>query len=172
MVLEVESHEFWLPYPDDPRKSSGVYRVALGNLIAATQRVTFTPPEGDPACYDNSGSIGFMDVNIGDEFVPKVGARRLPRRSSFADLYAEEDCEFVRALVINDIAIEPPYRRQGYATYLKMRAEELAREWGLKIVVSPFLQSPFTKRVSKRMGYRFYGNGNQAVKRLTAIILQ
>lgn len=169
MIREVESHEFWLPDLDDPRKSSGVYRVTLGELIDATQRKTFTPHEGNPECRNKSGSIGFMNVKIEDELVPKVGAKPFPnpsRRSYLAGLYDGEDYEFIRALVINDIAIEPPYRKQGYATHLKKRAEELAREWGLTAVVSPYLQSPRMRRISKKLGYTLYDRENKAVKRL------
>lgn len=162
-MLEVPVHEFYL-------RDSKVYRVALGDLIPAAKRKTFRPLDPwNPERRNQTGSIGFMDVKVEDQLVPKVGAKPRPnpsRRMHSAGLYSLDDCEYTKALVINDIAIEPTHRKQGYATRLKQRAEELAREWELEAVVSPYLQSARMKRISKRLGYILYDGGRKAIKRL------
>lgn len=163
-MLEIPVHEFYL-------KDSKVYRVALGDLIPAAERTTFRPrDEWNPERRNQTGSIGFMDVIIDDQQVPKIGTKPFPnptRKRHSSGIYAGEDYETIRALIINDIAIEHDYRKQGYATLLKQRAEELAREWGLEAVVSPFLWSPRMRRISRKLGYTLYEGERKAVKRLT-----
>lgn len=162
------SPEFWY-YPFQG-KSNEVYRVALGELIDATDRETFRPDAmmGRDR-HTKSGSIGFMDVVVRDQFVPREGARPMPNphRSPYLRFqYASQDCEIVRALTIFDIGIEPQYRRQGYATLLKKRAEELAVEWGLEVVVSETINNPIIRGLNRKLGYTLYDRGMKAVKRL------
>lgn len=146
-----------------------VYRVCLGDIIPATERVTFTPGEKSPDLRNNTGSIGYMDVVIKEQSVPKIDAKPMPnpRRSRYLVYeYAASEFEIVQALTIYDIAIEPPFRRKDYSRLLQEKAEELALEWGLNIVVSEQILNPIMRRLSYRMGYTLYGNGKQGVKRL------
>lgn len=154
-------HEFWLQ--DFPRQGDNheVYRVALGGLMPATERVTFKPGEKSPDLHNQSGSIGFMDVAVRNQYVPKEGAKPVP---NFGDQYT--DNEVIRALTILDIAIEPPFRERGYARLLQQRAEELALEWELNTVVSEMLLNPIMRGLTYRLGYMLYDGGMKAVKRL------
>jgi len=151
------------------KEDSEVYRVALGDLIPSAERKTFPPPEGSPERRNKTGKIGFMDVIKQEEVVLKKDAKSFPNpisTQSLSGIYRDQDYERITALVIFDIGIEEPYRNNGYATYLKLRAEELAQEWGLGAVVSAYLQSPRMRRISRRLGYTLYDGGRKAFKRL------
>src|SRR3989344_3617683 len=144
---ELERHEFWIKkYPDeyqDP-ETTGFYRVALGELIDASQRQTYGPPEGShsPDFWNKSGSIGFMDVTVRKEFVPKVDAK--PYSEDRHD-YLMRDCEEKEVLVIATVGIEPEHRGKGFARLLKQRAEEIASEWGLDTIVADMIENPIMR---------------------------
>lgn len=105
-----EFHEFWLKmYPDspdgDPNERLDCYRVALGELIEARNRQTYRPPDGShsPDFWNKSGSVGFTDITVRDELIPKEGAIPYPNPyQSFSSdhVYLPEQCETARALVI------------------------------------------------------------------------
>lgn len=172
----MEVHEFWLKahrgiYGQDPNKTLPIYRVALGQLIDATQRKTFSPYPGsnDHNLWNKSGSIGFMDLTRRVLEVPNEGAHPLsnPSRSRYLEyLYSWRDLEKRDALIIEMIGIEPKYRRQGYARFLKRRVEEIALEWGLDTVVSILIQNVKMRKFNIELGYRLFDNGVRAVKRL------
>ena len=169
--MSVPIHEFWLKnfsdkfqIPYDKNKSN-IYRVALGDLIDATERKVYPPnrdSEGTSALdlWNKSGSIGFMDLTIRKEFVPKEGTKPYKRQE-----YLDADCENVNALIISKIGIEPEYTRKGYARLLKQRAEEIAREWGLVAIVSDQIDNPVMRDFNARLGYTLY-DPLKAVKRI------
>lgn len=155
--MEVEVHEFWMKgYPrrwDD----NVVYRVALGELIDAPERKTYKPQEDSNSGEwgNKTGSIGFMDVMVKEELVPKEGMD-------------DFDCDYenVRALTILTVGIEPEHMQKGYARFLKKRAEEIAKEWNLYIVVSDMIENPIMRDFDARLGYQLYNDGFCAIKRL------
>lgn len=163
-------HEFWLmkhPLDSDENERSKIYRVALGDLIDARDRQTFPPPKRsyDINLWNKSGSIGYMDLKVGVESVPKKGAK--PYRGN---QYSYSDCENMKVLMIWEMGIEPPYR--GHLAYLGIfhqRATEIAREWDLDTIVLKMIQNPKLEQVVPRVGYTLYeddGGGSSAVKRL------
>ena len=165
--MQPPRQEFWLKagreeYGWDPAKTLPIYRVALGELIDATQRETFPPPKGShvPDFWNKSGSIGFMDLTVKDELVPKDDATPYKDQE-----YLNADCENVRALVISKIGIETGYQRRGYARLLKQRAEEIATEWGLEVIVSEQIDNPIMREFNIRLGYTLFDRV-KAVKRI------
>lgn len=169
--MQIQKHEFWLKkFPDKfgvapIENRTNIYRVALGELMDASQREVYRPnknSEGLAALdfWNKSGSIGFMDLTIRDEFVPKECA--IPYKDQE---YLDADCENVRALIISRIGIEPQYQRMGHARLLKQRAEEIAAEWGLDAIVSEQIDNPIMREFNKRLGYTLY-DAVKAVKRI------
>ncbi|MBI2656860.1 GNAT family N-acetyltransferase [Candidatus Woesearchaeota archaeon] len=164
MLLQtIPGHEFWLKDYPTRGKNQSVYRVALGELIEATERKTFPPGWKSPDHGNKSGSIGFMDLTIREQFVPKEGAS--PYRNHE---YLMRDCERVRTLTILTIGIEQKYWGKGYARLLKQRAEEITREWGLDTIVADMIENPIMRDFNVRRGYQLYDGTLRAVKRLKA----
>jgi len=158
---ELEVHEFYLKSEygmEENKRITRIYRVALGQLIEARERETFNTTK-NPRHYDNwnqSGSIGYMDVEVSEQKIPKEGHEKdYPL-----------DCEKRLSLEIRDIAIEPQYRRKGYAKFLKQKAEELALKWGLDVIVSPWVTNPIIKELNVKLGYKMYDKERKFVKRL------
>ncbi len=176
-TIAVPVHEFYLQkFSDDfcrrldyENENLEIYRVALGDLIPARERETYPPSYGSksPDLWNPSGSVGFMDLKIDKKRVPKIGAHPL---ANFDYLYASTDCEVVTALIIQTIGIEPAYRRMGYGTFLKRRAEEIALKWGLDILVADTVENPIMRRLNEALGYILYDEGMYAVKRLNGRI--
>ena len=100
-----------------------LYRVALGDLIDSTERHTFPfqPHPELPHWGKKTGTIGFMDLRKNAKYIPLV------RNEDSNELNQ-------KVLCVEQVGIEPQYRRQGHAVFLVKRAEDLAREWGLNIV--------------------------------------
>src|SRR3989344_3549146 len=169
-----QMHEFWLKkYPDspdnDPTETTGIYRIALGELIHAKDRLTYPPREGSPSedHWNQSGSIGFLDIAVREESVPKESATPYPNPSRISSLeHQYTDFERRRALVSLVVGIEPPFRRRGYATLLKQRGEEIAQEWGMDTIVISMIENPITRALNTKLGYTLYEGGRYAVKRL------
>lgn len=170
-------HEFWLrKYPDspddDPNERLDTYRVALGELIEARERQTYRPPDGShsPDFWNKSGSIGFMNIAVRNELVPKEGATPYPNPNQSPHLehvYPHDQCETTSALVVLVIGVEPPYRGDiCYVTTLYKRVEELALEWRLNTIVVSQIENRGVKRILPKIGYALYNNGQNAVKRL------
>ncbi len=167
-------HEFWLKkYPDsDPSEHIGIYRVALGSLIDATQRRTYKPPRDskNPNLWNKSGSIGFMDLSIKDTSVPKEGAEPIPNPENLYFLsYQYAEFEKVRALVVHVIGIEPEHRRRGHARFLLDRAEEIAAEQELNVIALGNIENPIMGDFSASLGYTLFNCGREAVKRLKPV---
>ncbi len=166
-----EMHEFWLRDYPTRGENKKWYRLALGELIPAEQRKTFRVNWGDPNYGNFTGSVGFMDVAIREESIPKEGAVPL-LRSHYGEpeLYPWihwNDTEPVNALTLLVIGIEPQY--QGNLSYLRafqQRAETLAKEWGLDVLVADTIQNVPLRKVLIRQGFILYDNGLRAVKRL------
>lgn len=169
-------HEFWLKkYPDsldgNPSEQLNIYRVALGELVEARGRQTFCPPEGShsPDFCNKSGSLGFMDITVRDETVPKEGATPYPNPNQNPYLeyeYPWDECEIRKALVVLTVGIEPDHRRNGFARLLKQKAEEIAYAWGLDTIVANMIESPIMRELNTKLGYILYDRGMSAVKRL------
>lgn len=159
-----------IPPDSTPHEVLDTYRVALGELMDAKDRETYRPRDGSksPDFWNKSGSVGFMDITVRNEFVPKVDAEPFPNPDQnpyFDHIYT--DCETTRALVILTVGIEPQYRGNGYARLLKQRAEEIAFEWGLQAIVACMIENPIMKALNTKMGYTLYERGSYAVKRLS-----
>lgn len=168
-----EMHEFWLKDYPTRGENKKWYRLALGELIPAEQRKIFPVGWKDPNYGNYTGSIGFMDVVIREEYIPKEGAVPLfvwTPPGYDPELYADcawKDREQVRVLVLSVIGIEPQY--QGNLSYLrafKQRAEKLTEEWGLDILVADAIQNVPLRKALIREGFSLYDNGFRAVKRL------
>lgn len=136
-MTNIETHEFYLKDLNSDGKP--IYRVALGNLINAKERKTFPPIFRDQEVNDKSGSIGFMDVTIDKHPLPL---------ETDSDMY-----ELTKALTILTIGIEPDYRGNGYAKMLQERAEELAIDWGLDVVLIEIITSGKIWKLTEKMGY-------------------
>lgn len=172
----MEFHEFWLKagreeHGWNPKETLPIYRVALGELIDATQRKTYPPVEGskDPNFWNKSGSIGFMDLRVKTQLVPRDGARPYPNPSQNPFLEHEflmEDYEERETLTIEVMGVEPENRGQSYARFLKKRAEEIALEWGLDIIVAEMIDNRKIRNIARRYGFQLYDGGSNAVKRL------
>lgn len=147
-MLNEQLHQFWLS--DSSGKNTGIYRVAIGDLIKASERETITPAEMDFRYHTLSGSIGFVDVTIREEHIPEGD---------------HGECK-IKSLVVLDLGIEPKYKGRGYARVLERRIEELAEDWGLDTVVGEMIENKALRRVLQRRGYVLYNNGLNAVKRL------
>lgn len=162
---EPAKHEFWLKkYPptfNDP-EATGTFRVALGELMDGVHRQVYKTAFG-PDLWNQTGSIGFMDVRLSTVGIPKLGAK-LYNGSEYE--YDWGDYESVDALVVETIGIEPEYRLRGYARLLKLRAEELAKGWCLNFVVSTSLYNPIMMDLSEKLGYVLFERGRRGVKRL------
>ena len=168
----MEINEFWLKrhseeysWPPEENKT-GTYRVALGELIDATQRKTYPPRPSyaeapNPDCWNKSGSIGFMDLSVKSHLVPIEYARPL-----LSSAYATDDYEEKEALTIDIIGIEPEHQGKGHARFLKRRAEEIALEWNLDTIVSILIENSIMRDYNVRLGYALYDGGKKAVKRL------
>ncbi len=163
-------HEFWLKAHDEefglPEKENrnGWYRIALGDLIPASKKTTFPPVEGSRSfdLWNESGSIGFTDVTVRNERIPKIDAVPYVDHE-----YLSEHLEEARVLVLSVIGIEPQYRQLRYARLLYEQTERVAKEWGLHIIVADNIQNPrLPKILSERLGYTLYYRGMQAIKRL------
>ncbi|TAL48303.1 GNAT family N-acetyltransferase, partial [archaeon] len=154
-VDNVEVHEFLADYKVC---SEPVYRVALGKLIPARERKTFRPVYF--AEHDKTGSVGFMDVVIRYWELPKHGSDWSER-------------ERVKTLTLLSIGIEPQYRGRGFARFLKQRAEQIAREWDLDVVVGDNIQNPIMIELNRKMGYTLlyndYTMSNVSYKRLKVV---
>lgn len=175
----MQRHEFWLkdhewsgkygqPAPGEDRI---IYRLALRELIDASERTVFKPPWGSHSqdFWNKSGSVGFMDLSVRDVLVPKEGAVPYPNPNSspyLEDDYSYEACEIRRVLMILVTGIEPEYRRRGYAGQLRLRAEEIAREWGLDTLVADHIENPDSRKAMVRLGYQLFDHGLSGVKRL------
>lgn len=72
----------------------------------------------------------------------------------------------MEALTIRAIGIEPGHEQKGYARMLKERAEEIAMEWGMDVIVSDNIFNPIMRGMNERMGYQMFAQGSMAVKRL------
>ena len=143
-------HEFYLK--DWRKKPSDVYRVALGNLIPERERKTFRLPY-DPDS-NLTRSIGFMDVT-----------------KRFAIIPCQDDNSILQekeAMVIQTIGIEPKveYERKGLARMLLKRAEELATEFGLDLIVAADIRNPASNSLLATEGYTEFNNGRTAFKQL------
>jgi len=171
----METHEFWLKkYPEKynygtpfSEETLPIYRVALGELIDATQRKTYPldllSSLDNPNFWNKSGSIGFMDLTKRKHSIPIEGARQ------FLDMeydFLAVHCEEVETLTIAMIGIEEAHRRKGHARFLKKRAEEIASEWGLDFIVAEMIQNDIMRAYNARLGYQLFDNGSTAVKRL------
>ena len=161
----VAVHEFFLgdstyvgPSPFGP-----LYRVTLGDLIDSTGRQTFPfqPHPELPRWDKKTGTVGFMDVRKNTKYIPLV---------------TNEDSNELnqKVLCVEQVGIEPQYRRRGFATLLARRAEDLAREWGLNIVYMSVIQGDpkngimpdVIQDMLQRAGYRLIDNGFNAYKKL------
>ncbi|MBI3027069.1 GNAT family N-acetyltransferase [Candidatus Woesearchaeota archaeon] len=80
--------------------------------------------------------------------------------------YRWRDLEERQTLTVERIGIEPAYRRQGHARFLKKKAEEIALEFGLDTVVAEMIENPIMKELNVKLGYTLYDRGHRAVKRL------
>lgn len=171
MVIEKQPqrHEFWLPdlILGDRDK---IYRIALGKLINASERETFKPGGKDFNFSTKSGSIGFIDVVIRQERIPKEDALPYPNPNGIRSLehvYSASDYETKKTIVILTIGIEPHHRKKGFARLLKQRVEEIALTWGLDTIVADQIENPVMKELNIKLGYTLFDNGRKAVKRLT-----
>ena len=141
----VARHEFWYPSASGDHS---VYRVALGDLIPSFQRKTFPlPKDHNSAEFNNqSGSIGFMDLRVREEFIPKKGARVGDYRN-----YEQRE-----VLVLSEIGIEPRYRDGIHALMMYERAEEVAREWGLDTIVLDTVENKALRRwLNNHLDFQF-----------------
>lgn len=135
-----------------------LYRVALGDLMDSTQRQTFPSEYG----HSKTGTIGFMDVRRNTKYIPLAINEDYPN-----ELTREVLC-------VEQVGIEPQFRRQGHAAFLVRRAEELAREWELDIVYMTMIQGDprngimpdLIQDMLQRAGYRRIDNGFNAYKKL------
>lgn len=168
MLEAVPIHEFWLASSLDPNKLTQTYRVSLGELIPERMRKTYRISSYDRP-YNQSGSIGFMDLTIREHLVPKEGVSPIPasiENDVFRPHFLAKDYEIIQALTILVIGIESSYRRRGYARFLVERAEDLAMEWGLGKVVADSIQNDHMRKFHYRNGYTLYHGGSFAVIRL------
>ncbi|MBI2107021.1 hypothetical protein HYT57_03480 [Candidatus Woesearchaeota archaeon] len=171
----MEVHEFWLKKhsedsgfsPEENRCDT--YRVALGELIDSTQRKILPPKRSyseapNPDRWNKSGSIGFMDLRVIPQTIPKENANPL----SGCD-FKERDYE-EKKVIIDLVGIEPRHNSLGYLRFLKNRAEEIALEWGLEAVVFVITENlklrDLMRNHGTRLGYTSYAHGYRAVKRL------
>jgi ribosomal protein S18 acetylase RimI-like enzyme len=162
----VTIHEFFIePTPYSFRKDDfpPLYRVVLGDLIESGERQTLQPASGSMGYYTKTGTIGFMDVRKNRKCIPIAASED----------YSNELTQQV--LCVEQVGIEPQFRRQGHASFLVRRAEELAREWGLDIVYMSMLSGDpkngimpdLIRDLLRRAGYTVIGfNQANAYKKL------
>jgi ribosomal protein S18 acetylase RimI-like enzyme len=167
-------HEFWLKrYRDsDPSEHIDMYRVALGDLIDATERKTYKPPRDSKSedFWNKSGSIGYMDVSVKDVSIPKEGTEPIPNPDNLYILsYQYTEFDRVKALVIHVIGIEPEYRRRGHARFLIHRAENIALEQEVNAITLDSIDNPIMGEFSTKVGYTLFDCGRSAVKRLKSV---
>lgn len=172
-MLNEQIHEFWLEDYPVPGKNDEFYRVALGELINAVDRLTYKASWG-PDCHTQSGSVGFMDLTIRDQKVPKQGAVPYPNPDHnfyMQHQYPWGEYEVKKALTILCIGIEPHHRGKiDNVRVLYQRAEQLALEWGLDIIVAEMIESRGVRKILPRLGYTLFDRGVNAVKRLEVSI--
>jgi len=149
----MEQHAFYLMNKYLNREDN-IYRVAFGSLIEAKNRETLTP---GPKCshIDNkSGEIGFIDMVVESKTVPKI--KNGEYSSDYGDLR--------EVLTIRHLGVEPEYFRQGYATQLVKRAEEIALEKGLSEIVAESTNE-MSRPLFLKKGYTIFWSGH-AIKKL------
>ena len=155
----MKTHEFYL---DESQRTGDArrYRIALGNLIDTQKRIACPTHEFNEEGGFKTGSIGFMDVRSLSIDIPKkdVPIKNLDYKNR----------EIRNAIVIEMIGIEPEYTRKGHGTFLMKRAEEIARERGLNVLVASFVNESKDRHIVNHMftkaGYQFYDSN--AFKRL------
>lgn len=175
--IQPQRHEFWLRKYSERYEGIDetlpVYRVALGELIDASQRKTFDPSGGldslsvppNADLWNKSGAVGFMDIKVERQIVPKEGAVPYP---GVEHEYLMQDCEEKETLVITRVGIEPEYQKKGYARLLAQRAAEIASEWRLDTIVADMIENPVVKDWATRLGGVLYDGGSRAVIRIRA----
>lgn len=137
-ATDLEIYEIELPYGRGV-ENSRLYRVTLGERIPSILRKTSLLSSSVCAeALTYSGSIGFMDV-VQEPF---------PFLNN--DLIQE-------ALFIDNIGIEPQHRMEGHATFLCKRAEEIAKERGLPIVVMDTVvdKTGAINKIARKLNYIF-----------------
>ena len=169
MTNNIPIHRFWLRNYPIRGQNRTYYRIALGELIPAEQRKTFPVGWKDPNYGNNSGSIGFLDVTVREEGIPKKGALPLSARGEnlLEHRYSFNDYERVKVMVLSAIGIEPLY--QGNLRNLiifEQQAEKLAAKLGLEILVADLIENISLRRILVRQGFTLYDAGVRAVKRL------
>lgn len=155
-----EMHEFWLAIPLHDHEK--VYRVALGKLMDAAKRKSFNPPQNSLEARTKTGSIGYMDLQVRERYVPLPQREHRPFSSPVYSLDRQRIS--VSSVVILYLAIEPKYRRKGYARLLVQRAEELALQWGAEAIMGWGIVHEAMAHIHRKMGYDVNEEGTLAVK--------
>ena len=172
-MLNEQMHEFWLEDYPVPGRYHEFYRLALGELIDATERQTFKPGWKHPDLHTKSGSIGFMDLAVREQSIPKERAIPYPNPNNspyLEHVFASSEYERRKALTILVVGIEPAHRGVGRVKPLLstfyQRVEELAVDWELDTIVIEMIQSHGVRKTLPKVGFTLYDRGNNAVKRL------
>ncbi len=152
----MEKHEFYLKHYPTLDETERVYRIALGKLINSEERKTFEPGWKSPEFGNKTGSIGYLDVEFGDKFIPVDCSKG----TDYSNM------EHRDVLTILVVGIEPEYQKQGYGTQLINRAEEIASERRLDTLIVSWLEDEISRKLFTRLGYQLYEDGFYATKRL------
>ncbi len=158
-----EMHEFWLAIP--PHGHEKVYRVALGKLMDARKRKEFRPYLDSLEARTKTGSIGYMDLEVRERYVPQEGNSSSSLSFAPSPVYSLDRQRIsVPSVVILYLAVEPRYRGRDYAQLLVQRAEELASQWKAEAVIGESIIHPAMAHIHRKMGYDVNEEETFAVK--------